>query len=175
MNLAIAFPKTRNSYRAMLKRCYYRKHHNYPRYGGRGITVCPQWKRSFKNFLHDMGPKPEGRSIDRIDNEGIYEPQNCRWATPKQQSANTRSQAKQQQLADIAAQFDLSTNALKTRLKTMNITQALTHNRTLAHGQYRSISTWAKLSGIPLNTLYKRIVILQWNPEKAIPRESVKF
>ena len=73
----------------MLQRCTNPNAKAYKNYGGRGITVCSGWLK-FENFLADMGRRPDGLTLDRIENEGNYEPGNCRWATRIEQSANSR-------------------------------------------------------------------------------------
>lgn len=82
-------PEYRSWY-SIKDRCGNSNNADYHNYGGRGVTVCERWLHSFQNFIDDMGARPAGTSLDRIDVNGHYEPSNCRWATPKEQSRNQR-------------------------------------------------------------------------------------
>jgi hypothetical protein len=112
---------TYKSWVAMRQRCSVPHNPAYPRYGGRGIGVCDRWQ-SFENFLADMGDRPEGMSLDRIDTNGNYEPGNCRWATPKQQARNTRRSrlvtafGQTKPLSQWAEEFGMHRTTLRSRL-----------------------------------------------------------
>lgn len=79
-----------SSWKAMMARCYNKNNNQFPNYGARGITVCERWQ-IIDNFIHDMGARPDGMTLDRINGDGNYEPSNCRWLSQKGQQNNKRN------------------------------------------------------------------------------------
>lgn len=130
----------------MKARCHNEKDAAYPGYGGRGITVCERWRNSFECFLKDMGRAPDGHSIDRIDNDGGYEPTNCRWATQAQQARNTRRTIRVNGMAliDACEAAGVSYSAAQARLsRGATIEQAMSP---LKGGAYRAMMAAAMIS-----------------------------
>lgn len=125
--------RTYNTWRKMIDRCTNKNHKAYHHYGGRGIKIHEEWF-TFLNFLNDMGERPINKTLDRIDNNGNYEPSNCRWATKKQQSRNTRTVKKllfnniERPLTEWAEIVGINASTINSRLLQYNwsINKALT-------------------------------------------------
>jgi hypothetical protein len=123
----------------MLQRCTNPKHKNWDRYGGRGIKVCDRWQNSFENFLADMGEKPFLKAqLDREDNEGNYEPGNCRWVSSAENVNNRFNtimldfDGRRQSLSEWSKEVGIGNKAIAYRLKAgWPVEEALT--RPLAH------------------------------------------
>jgi hypothetical protein len=124
--------RIRSIWRHMIRRCTQPRHPSYQDYGARGIKVCDRWL-DLRNFYADMGHPPEGLSIERIDNNGNYEPGNCRWATQREQTHNTRRNrvlefnGRKRLLSEWAAEFGMNQATLHGRLKRgLTVQDALT-------------------------------------------------
>jgi hypothetical protein len=136
----------------MKKRCLNPKSSDYKNYGGRGIKVCDRWVHNFKDFFSDMGKCPPGLTLERIDNNGNYEPSNCRWATRKEQGINTRNNRRIElngqikTVSEWAEITDIPDSTLRTRLRdgwTPEVT--VTTARDARHDRKGKIIPW--LSG----------------------------
>ena len=187
---------TKLSWELMINRCHNRKSEKWKDYGGRGITVCPQWL-DYNTFLADMGERPLGTTLDRIDNDGNYEPGNCRWATAKQQANNRRDNVRlqafgrEQTLRQWAEEYKLPVSTFAGRLqKGMEVEGALLlplwgnlsshemkqkfyRNRKSnfiieAFGQRKPLIAWAEEYGINAITLSARIRRRGCSPEEAL-------
>jgi hypothetical protein len=137
------------TWNGMKQRCLNPKHPAYKNYGGRGITVCARWQISFQAFLDDVGPRPTGGrrhfTLDRIDNNGPYEPNNVKWATFQENLNHTRSNrwltydGRTQTVAQWAREYNLTHNALLMRLRSgWDLHRALTEPVSAKHQHFGS-------------------------------------
>lgn len=156
------------SWAAMLQRCGNKKHKDYPRYGGRGIRVCERWLK-FVNFLADMGEKPVGHTIERKDNDGDYEPGNCRWATSVAQANNKSNNrvlqydGERRTLSQWARKLRISPSSLADRLKQGSLSDALSRERdcnqtrVTLRGKTQALQRWLKGLRLSESTYHYRI------------------
>ncbi len=165
---------------AMRRRCHSPNDTYYADYGGRGITVCERWN-SFANFLADIGPKPSPKhTIDRIDNDGNYEPGNCRWATPAEQARNTRKNrilaygGMTMCVSEWAERLSIRPNLIHDRLKLGWTTEAALTTPTAAKGEHitfrgqtLTIREWEKHLGFRKSVVSSRL-IRGWSVERAL-------
>lgn len=177
-------------YYAIRTRCYNEKHDHYKDYGGRGIKVCEEWleprvgKERFIKWALENGYK-KGLSIDRVDHEGDYSPNNCRWVTQKQQCNNTRKNiniyynGKTHTLAEWCDILHLNYSKTYARLyrshwsveKAFEVIDDPFHKMVLYKGEYKSLSCWCRLLNKNDGMVRKRLK-LGWSIERALEEKS---
>lgn len=161
---------TYNSWRSIIGRCCNPNQQSYQSYGAKGLTMCPRWRESFANFLADMGERPPGTSIDRIDNSKGYAPDNCRWSTPNEQARNRafarlivwNGEAKC--CAAWAEQYGIPCSVMRKRLaegwsmERATSTPVKPPMREIEFmGERKSVTDWARSLGIHPKTFSNRI------------------
>lgn len=161
--------RTYRAWSNMRNRCLNPNNDHYHRYGGRGIKICTRWLR-FINFLADMGECPNGLSLERVDNDGNYELENCKWATTKEQARNKSRvrlitfRGRTQMISEWARELGIADHSLSERLNRWPLEFALTlpaqgyHCRFIAYeGRSQSQAQWAREAGISVHTLRARV------------------
>lgn len=185
---------TYTTYQNMVGRCHREGHSKYSSYGENGIRVCDRWRESFANFLEDMGERPDGTTIDRIDGALGYYPDNCRWATPKMQQANICTNVnltylgKTKNVSAWAEEFGIDKSNLSRRVKAgWTIEEALNTpekfgNRIKKTGQVlheycgktQCIAEWAREYGLSVSLLRLRLG-KGWTIEKSLKEPKGLF
>lgn len=178
---------TYNVWASMLQRCNNPNSDKYQYYGGRGITVCERW-HVFENFLADMGERPsKNHSIDRIDNDREYGPDNCRWTTMRRQNRNRRSnieieyQGETMCLVDWADRLGLKYETVRQRIQNQgwSVENAFSHPikpRELEityNGDTLTLRQWSERTGLDSHLIYNRIHEKGWSVEKALSTPKI--
>jgi len=168
-------------------RCYNPNDKAYLNYGGRGIKMCKRWRDSFDDFLEDMGKRPSQKhTIERINNDGDYSPENCRWATRKEQAVNKRNNCfvafngETNTISQWSRKFEVTYRVLQKRINQLGwpiekaLTEPIKEKRKSCwitfQGKTMRLVDWAKLLNIKHGTLHNRIYLLKWPVEKALKR-----
>jgi hypothetical protein len=166
----------------MRMRCNNKDAKSYAEYGGRGIKVCERWG-CFENFLADMGERPPGKTLERQNNDGDYEPSNCCWATALEQSQNRRSSrlvtfnGETLSISAWARRLGMSHTSLNNRLKKWSVEKSLTTptgswlHRITINGVTKNVSEWSRSSGVERSLIHYRLKC-GWLPERAIFQET---
>ena len=178
----------------MKTRCYDKGSKQYKDYGGRGIRICERWlnkENGFENFMIDMGPKPSKvHTVERKDNNGNYEPENCYWGTRKEQNNNTRRNhyveydGKKQTLIQWSEEYGINYDILERRINQENWSfekaimapirklRKREQRKIEFNGKNQTITEWAKELNINPQTLFSRILESKWTIEKALTTRS---
>jgi hypothetical protein len=170
------------SWEAIKARCFNERTCGYESYGGRGITMCKEWAESFEAFFADMGERPAGTTIDRIDPNGNYEKSNCRWATNKQQQRNRREhtwlcvEGQSITMAEAVERYaTVKKSGLSKRLHKhgMNDHDAVflppkrANHKLTIYGKVMPLKEWCKISGVKYGTARNRLAI-GWTHKEAV-------
>ena len=173
------------TWQRMRGRCKNPNDDAYPHYGGRGISVCKRWDESFDAFVEDMVERPGGLTLDRKDNDGNYEPGNCRWATAKEQANNKRNsrmltfKGRTQSLAQWTDDVGMAQATVYGRLargwstrKALTVSTLSNEPTTIVfRGEEKTLREWSDLFGVKKRTILDRLR-LGWNIEDAITGAS---